>query len=629
MPVENALELFLAELNKLNYFQIENEEIDLYDSLNRITSEAIFAKRSSPHYVASAMDGISVKAEDTVGASETQPLLLQQEQYFELDTGDYVPREWDAVIMIEDTNFIDSTVEIIKAAVPWQNIRSVGEDLVAQDMLLPALTRITAYELASMKTAGLSKVPVLKKPIVGIIPTGSELVENADLDMSPGKIVDTNSLMLSALCEEWGAYPIRHPIVPDDPELIKSAIESLSSQSDILIVCSGSSAGKEDYTSAIINDMGKILVHGLAVRPGKPAILGIIKDKPVIGVPGYPISAALIFNLFAQVLIYKKQGLEVPLAQELECKIIRKTASHMGVDEYIQVNVAKIKNDYLSFPLGRGAGICTSLVKTDGHILIKRGNEGIKAGEISTVYLSRPKSQIDNNLLCIGSHDMSIDILTDILQRKSSIRLLSSNVGSMGGIMSLQRNETHMAGIHLLDEESETYNIAFLKKFLLNTPWILVNLVKREQGLLVAKGNPLGIKGIKDLKEKNIRYLNRQRGAGTRILFDYLLEKAGISSDEIYGYQREEYTHLAIGAAIKNDAADAALGIYASARVMDLDFIPIVEEKYDLCLLTDNLNEDKINILIDCIKSHEFKQNLDRFGGYNLSCCGNILAEQK
>jgi len=625
MPLEKTTALFEQRLEEADCYHIKAEEITVSNSLGRITASPVYARRSSPHYISSAMDGIAVKASSTAGATEVNPVTLKADDFFEVDTGDYIPAQFDAVIMIEEVNFINETAQIIKAAVPWQHIRSVGEDIVTYDMLIPSFTRIGPYEVASLITAGVNTLNAIKKPIVGIIPTGTELVDRGSEEMAPGLIVESNSHMLKALCEEWGAVALRHEIVIDDREQIRRAIEEMTPQADIIIVCSGSSAGREDYTASLLEEMGELIVHGLAVRPGKPAILGLIEQKPFIGVPGYPVSADLIFGLFAKPLIYKMQGLLPPPMPELECNAARKMPSPMGVDDFINVSIVKIAERYHCFPLVKGAGITTSLVKSDGVLCIKRGMEGLQAGDNCIVTLRQPLNVIDESIITIGSHDLSIDILADILQKRYGLRLISINAGSMGGIFSLRRKETHFAGLHLLDYETGGYNVSYVQKYLSGDNWLLINLVKRDQGLIIQKNNPLNISSLKDLKNPQIRYINRQNGSGTRILLDYLLEKEDIRPQEINGYNREEYTHLAVAASIKNGASDTGLGIYSSARALNLDFIPITREQYDLCILPQLFSTVNLERLYTAILSDEFKDRIMAIGGYNLDSTGQII----
>ncbi|NLV23084.1 MAG: molybdopterin biosynthesis protein [Syntrophomonadaceae bacterium] len=624
IPQEKALQSFMDGLQACGWFKRDAELIPVRESLHRITAEPVIAKRSSPHYTASAMDGAAVKSAMTIGATEGNPVNIMAGDYLEVDTGDFVPKEYDAVIMIEDINFFPDHIQIIKAAVPWQHIRSIGEDMVEGDMILPSLRSIGPYELAALITAGVETVPVIKKPMLAVIPTGTELVDSAQIQMAPGDIVESNSYMLMGLAREWGADCLRHDIVIDDREQIRQAVMDVKSQADLIVICSGSSAGREDYTASIVKELGEVLVHGVAVRPGKPAILGIIEQKPVIGVPGYPISAGLIFNLFAKPIIYRKIGALAPDNETIPGTISKKLPSPMGVDEYVNVNVAVINDKMITYPLNRGAGLSSILVKSDGTLHIERGQEGLEAGSGCNISLYRSRREIKNSLITLGSHDMSIDFLIDILYRDHGIRLVSTNVGSMGGIMALRRKETHFAGLHLLDENGG-YNISYLNKYLPNEKYLLVNLVKRHQGLVVAPGNPLGITGIGDLARSNVRYINRQKGAGTRILLDHLLKKEGISSADINGYNREEYTHLAVAAAVKNDACDTGMAIFASAKAMGLDFIPVDVERYDLCILTDIIPEQQLECLLTVIRSGEFRERVNRFGGYETDLTGNII----
>ncbi|MGE5404750.1 MAG: molybdopterin biosynthesis protein [Candidatus Saccharibacteria bacterium] len=629
MPLEQALAMLMERLVAIDALGVEIETVHILEAQGRITAEPVWAAKSAPHYQASAMDGIAVRAADTFGASETSPVFLKKEQDFiEVDTGDPVPLEFDSVIMIEDVNYKDAdTAEIIAPSTPWQHVRSVGEDVTAAQMMLPAGFPIGPYEIGAFLTAGVNRVKVAKRPKIGIIPTGTEMVEPGEETGLAGEITESNSRVLSGLSQAWGAEPLRFAIAVDDRETLKKAVKKASEQADIVIICSGSSAGREDFTADTIEELGDLLLHGLATRPGKPAILGMINGKPVIGVPGYPVSAALVFELFARPLISAKLGMCVPEPDTVQAKIARKIASNMGVDEFIHVNVGRVGDYYLAFPLNRGAGITTSLVKSDGMLVIPRGIEGYQPGSTVNIKLARPREVIDRTILTIGSHDMALDYLGNIMWKGNRLRLSSTNVGSMGGIMALKRHETHFAGIHLLDTATGDYNVSYLEKYLKGEKLLLINLVIREQGIIVKPGNPLAIKGIDDLIRPDVRFVNRQSGAGTRILLDYLLDQKGLAAAQVNGYQREEYSHLAVAAAVANNTADAALGIYASAHAMNLDFIPVAQEQYDLCILPDLLGADKLEALRRAVASSEFAQEVMAFGGYDLGLSGKIMWE--
>lgn len=608
----------------------KSEKVQVVEALGRITAAPCWAKKSWPHYSASAMDGIAVRAKDTFSASETNPVRLKRGvDFVEVDTGDPVAPEFDAVIMIEEVNFPDeNTAEIIAPAVPWQHVRSVGEDVVASEMLLPAGMTIGPFEIGCLLTAGVTEVEVLAKPKVAIIPTGSELVEAGQEKGLPGEITESNSHMLSGLCRQWGGEPVRYSIVRDDLESLETAIKKAVKEADLVVVCSGSSAGREDFTAHAIQELGELVFHGIATRPGKPALMGKVEGKPVLGVPGYPVSCALVFELFAKPILAHLTGYPEAAEEKVEAVLARKLASNMGTDEFVHVALAKIKESYVAFPLNRGAGVTTSLVKSDGILVIPRGVEGYQAGEKVKIILKRRKEVVDGTICAIGSHDLALDYLGNILWQGHGRRLASTNVGSLGGIMALMRKEAHMAGLHLLDQETGQYNVPFIKRYLKGQKAMLVNLVMREQGLMVKKGNPLGIKEIKDLARGDVRFVNRQKGAGTRILLDYLLVKEGIDPAEINGYQREEYSHLAVAAAVKNDTADAALGVMAGAKALDLDFIPVAREQYDLCFLTENV-EEIIDIVLAAIRSPEFRNKVESYGGYDLSLSGEVVWEQR
>ncbi len=627
MPLDQALHLVMNRLIKGNGFRIQVEEILAQQAQGRITAEPVRARKSSPHYPASAMDGIAVRSVDTQEANETSPVLLQRNRHFvEVDTGDPVPAEFDAVIMIEDVNYKDkNTAEIIVPAVPWQHVRSVGEDLIASQMIVPAFFPVGPFEIGSLLTAGVTSIKVIRNPRVAIIPTGTEIVEPGQETLQPGEITESNGRMLASLCENWGALPLRQPIVKDDREELRKAIKKAIVLADMVIVCAGSSAGREDYTADVIGELGELLLHGLATRPGKPAIVGVIDEKPVLGMPGYPVSAALVFELIGRPLIYALQGIQPPKPPQLEARLARKLASNMGIDEFVHVSLARTGTDYLAFPLNRGAGITTSLVKSDGVLVIPRGLEGHQSGDRVNIRLTRSLDVVNKTVLAIGSHDLALDYLGNILWKRYGLRLASTNVGSMGGIMALKRKETHLAGIHLLDTVTGEYNISYLKRYLQGENLLLINLVTRQQGLMVKPGNPLEIKGLEDLTRPEVRFVNRQRGAGTRILLDYLLQKKDIEPLRIKGYEREEFSHLAVAAAVSNDTADVSLGIYASCQALGLDFVPIASERYDICILTDLLEEKTLEALRQAIADPEFVAETLSFGGYDLELSGQVM----
>jgi putative molybdopterin biosynthesis protein len=632
MDLDEALELWERKLSDAGCLKpTETEVISVDDSLSRITAEPVFAELSSPFYNAAAMDGIAVRFQDTLGASEATPVKLRLNSQFEwLNTGNVLPKEFNAVIMVEDVQPIDSsTVEIITPVTPWKHVRTIGEDIVTTELILPDGHRIRPIDLGAMLATGLTEITVRKIPSALVIPTGSELVQPGD-PLRPGNIIEFNSRVLSGYLTEWGLHAERSDIVTDKPDSLKKAIRAAVAKHDFVIVNAGASAGTRDHTAGVIADLGEIVLHGVNIRPGKPVILGIVNNKPVIGLPGYTISAVITLNLFVKKLADFLQGTQSPPSRMLEATLARPLPSKLGVQEYIRVKLGKVGNIMTATPAGRGAGAVMSMVQADGFLTVAANSEGIGAGEKVRVKLLRDEYEIENTLVFIGSHDNILDILANLLHRQRPIcRLSSAHVGSMGGILAIKRGEAHLAGTHLLDEETGTYNISFIKKFLPGIPLQLINLTYREQGLLVAKGNPLKIKGFEDLAREELRFINRQRGAGTRLLTDMHLNRLGINPEQVSGYDREEYTHMNVASAVASTNADTGLAIRAAAVALDLDFIPVAEERYDLILPKTFLDDPKVIALLQIIKENqEFHQIVNSLGGYDLRDCGKIMYEQ-
>ncbi|MBT9140094.1 MAG: Molybdopterin molybdenumtransferase [Dehalococcoidia bacterium] len=623
-PVAEARKLFLDR----RWGMTQEEILPVAAAVGRVTSKAVFAKMSSPHFHAAAMDGVAVRAADTEGASETAPKrLLLLKQAFPVDTGNALPVGCDAVIMAEDLFEQGEVIEIMAAVVPWQHVRPIGEDIVATEMLLSSGHRLGAVDAGALLAGGQTDVAVRQRPKVAIIPTGNELVA-AGTKPNPGQIIEYNSVIFAALVEEWGGEALKQEIVRDDFELLKEAVLNASRVSDVVLVNAGSSAGRWDYTADVLAQLGEVLIHGVAVRPGKPVILAVVAGKPVIGVPGYPVSAVVSLELFLKPLLYALQGQQEPKRSMLQASFSRQFTSSLSAEEWIRVKVGCVEERYVATPLARGAGVVTSLVKADGIVRIPQQKEGLVAGESVAVELLRPLLNIERTIICSGSHDLTLDILGDLLsQHYPGFSLSSAHVGSTGGIMSLRRGEAHLAGIHLLHEETGQYNIPFLQQFLPNVPLVLVTLVEREQGLMVRPGNPKGISRIADLTRGDVSFINRQRGAGTRLLLDACLRKDGIAPEAINGYQREEYTHLAVAAAVSAGSADVALGVFAAAQALELDFIPLAKERYDLAIPAKFFAEDKLQKLLGLIRSDQYKFAVKELGGYHTEKTGEIVRQ--
>jgi len=630
MSLEEAQAKWQKALIAHGVFAELNTEISVDDALGRVTAEAVFAKRSSPFYNASAMDGIAVQFQDTIGASETSPVLLRPDQFKPVNTGNAMPGLCDAVIMIEDVHMHDNgEAEIIKAVAPWQHVRTIGEDIVITELIIPEGHRIRPIDQGAMLGANVTKVKVRTKPSVIVLPTGSELVQ-PEQPVEPGNIIEFNSRILAGYVKEWGADSKRSGIIIDDPAILKEAIASAVEQYDLVITNAGASVGTKDFTADVLRDLGEVIVHGVNIKPGKPVILAIVNGKPVIGLPGYPVSAVLTMRLFVKDLLYAMQGLEPPAQPKTSAVLSRPISSKPGVEEFVRVKIGMVGDKKMVTPISRGAGVVMSLVRADGILNISAGSEGVGAGEQVEVELLRKPEDILNTLVFIGSHDNILDVLANILHtRKPAIFLSSAHVGSLGGIMAIKRGDAHVAGTHLLDDETGEYNIPFIKKYIPDVPLQLVNLVYREQGLLVPKGNPKNICSISDLARKDITFINRQRGAGTRILTDLQLKKMEISPESVQGYDREEYTHMNVASAVANGLVDTGMAIRAAAQALTLDFIPVTKERYDLILPKYLVNVSQVKNLLSVIHHDQnFKKIVQGLGGYDLQDCGKVFYEQ-
>jgi putative molybdopterin biosynthesis protein len=632
MNLDEALELWKQKLSESGCLEpMTSETISVDNSLGRITAEPVFATLSSPFYNASAMDGIGVRFQDTIGASEATPVRLSLHEQFEwVNTGNLLPEKFDAVIMVEDVQPVDdNTVEIIAPVTPWKHVRTIGEDIVTTELILPDGHLIRPIDLGAMLATGLTEIAVRKTPRAIVIPTGSELVQPGET-LQPGNIIEFNSRVLAGYLTEWGISAERSPIVIDEPEIIKTAISKAVEEYDVIIVNAGASAGSKDHTAGVIGELGEKVLHGVNIKPGKPVILGIVNNKPVIGLPGYTISAILTLNLFVRSLVQSLLGTESKPPRLIEATLARPLSSKLGVEEFIRVKLGQVGDIMMATSAGRGSGAVMSLVQADGFLKVPANSEGLGAGEKVTIELLRDEHEIENTLVFIGSHDNILDVLANLLHRQRPIcRLSSAHVGSMGGIMAIKRGEAHLAGTHLLDEETGEYNVSFIKKFLAGVPLQLINLTYREQGLLVPKGNPKKITGFNDLTRQDVSFINRQRGAGTRLLTDMHLNKLSISQEQVNGYDREEYTHMNVASAVASNSADTGLAIRAAAVALDLDFIPVAQERFDLILPKAYLDDPRVISLLKTIKENdEFRQTVESLGGYDLRDCGKIMYEQ-
>lgn len=625
VPLEQARREYL-ELLEHQGFEPQTQVIPVYESCGRVTAEAVYAHICAPHYTASAMDGVAVCARDTFGATETTPVTLHPEQFTVLDTGDPVPEGRDAVIMVEDlVKNENGSITIHAAAAPWQHIRQIGEDVCAGEMILPGHMTVTPAAIGAMIAGGVLELRVIRRPVVGIIPTGDEIIPPCT-DPRPGDILEFNGSIFSAMVRQWGAEPVVYPIVPDDFDRIKAMVEKASDQCDMVILNAGSSAGREDFSAQVIRQLGQVLYHGIAIKPGKPAILGCRGKTAILGVPGYPVSGIIVIEQFLKPLIEHWLKTAAQPEHYAQATLTRPVVSGLKYQEFVRVRVGAVGGRLMASPLSRGSGVVSSFMKADGILEVPQGLEGYEAGEEVTLRLLSPMEKLRNTLVVIGSHDPLLDELADMLHLGDPrLYMSSSHVGSMGGIMAIRRGEAHMAGCHLLDTADGTYNRSFIRKYFPKGDVKLVSCVGRQQGLMVARGNPLNICSFADISRQGIRYVNRQKGSGTRILTDYLCSREKVEPSDVYGYTREELTHTSVAAQIACGSADVGMGIYSAAKLYDLDFIPICIEEYDLIIPDHAWDSPMVQQLLTILRSDAFREKILSMGGYTADHPGQVL----
>ncbi|MFH0967089.1 MAG: molybdopterin biosynthesis protein [Methanobacteriota archaeon] len=585
--------------------------VPVQNSFGKITAEAIFSPLSVPAAHLSAMDGIAVKSRDTIGATDQKPIDLID--VVRVNTGNVIPDGYDAVIMIEDVIRQDGTYQIRSSAHPWQHIRPVGEDIAVTEMIIPRMSQIRAADIGAMASYGIFEVPVLDLK-VALIPTGSEIVPVGSMP-GPGQVIESNMHMAAALITATGVGVTQYPIVPDDPDQIRALVERAVEDNDIVLISAGSSKGTKDYTAKIIADLGAVFIHGIAIKPAKPVILGYIKDKPIIGMPGYPIACHTILREIILPLL-GWYGFPIPEPEVIPVQLTSAIHSSIGTDEFVLATVGRIQDSWVAAPLSRGSGVQMSLVRSNAYLKIPADLEGFETGSKTTAILTVRKSTAEQVVLITGSHDPAIDHLADLI-RDDGIIIASSHVGSMGGLLTLKRGNCHLAPMHLLADDGE-YNIPYLEKYIPNTELVLICVAEREQGIVSREG--LGFDTI-----TSHRFINRQRGSGTRMLLDHLLLQKRIPSGAITGYDREVTTHLGVCLSVQSGDADLGIAVYSAARAFSLQFIPVGSERYELVTTKQMFEEDsRIQAISRVIASQKWKNILMQLGGYKTENTGTI-----
>ena len=634
----------LEEANSrlLEFFEpkpVREESVTIEGSLGRVLSEDLVSDIDVPGFDRAAMDGYAIIAEDTWGADESVPKLFRLAgrveagdkpivevttgKAVEIATGAPMPKGANSVVMVEYTHQRDESVEVRRTVTPGENVMAAGSDIMAGELVLRKGERVTSREMGIVAALGLEAVKVYRRPKVAIISTGNELLR-AGQQPQYGKVFDINAFSLFGAVIECGCEPLHFGIAKDDADDMIEKIKQASKSVEIILSSGSTSAGVGDRLYKILNEFGKpgVIVHGLSVKPGKPVVVAVVKDIPVFALPGYPTSAMIIFQILVKPILLKMSGLsETQPGHRLEAVLATKVLSAGGRREFLPVHVIVGDSEkYLAYPVTSGSGAITSYALADGFIDIPLDRKMLDEGESVAVTLFNQQLR-PADLTIIGSHCIGIDILLGVIRATHpgfSAKVV--NVGSTGGLNSIERGQADLAGIHLIDENSGKYNLPFIDKSNLLGKAALIRGYDREQGLVVAKDNPKSIKGFEDLIKKDVTFINRNLGSGTRILTDLNIRKIAKRSSkdfeeiasQIKGYTVEAKSHSAVAMAVVQNKADVGVAIKAVTRNQPLEFIPIMKEQFDFLVQKSRLNKTPVRLFLETLTSKEFKEQLDR-----------------
>ena len=612
------------------------EKVSLERALGRVLAENVVAKVNSPPFDRSTVDGYAVRSIDVAGARENNPIRLkvvgkveageipkisvESGEAVEIATGAPIPPGADAVVMVEFTRKVcENIIEVFKSVPPGGNISQTASDVMIGEVIAYKGTVITPQIIGALAAVGVSRVLVFKKPKVAILSTGNELVKPGT-PLSYGKIYDVNSYTLYSSVLEDGGDPEIIGILPDSYEKIKETLSYALKNYDVIITSGSTSAGIGDLMYRVLDELGSpgVIVHGLNVKPGKPTIIAIINNKLVFGLPGYPVSCLMNYNLIVKPIIRKLTGLRAKKTSVVKAVLPFRVFGEKGRRTFVPVALIR-RGKLIAFPVGGDSGSIARLTRSDGFIVVPENTSFLEENSEVNVYLF--SENYGSDLEVIGSHCPVLEKILDKLRNKFSVRML--NIGSLGGLLAIKRGEADIAGLHLLDPETAQYNIPFIRKYNVKNA-VLVKGYFREQGIIIPKGNPHKIRGFEDIIDKNVRFINRNKGSGTRVLIDILIskiaEKRGVSAEDIKrridGYWIEAKTHFAVASAVKYGRADVGVSLRFIAEIYGLEFIPLREEEYDFLISLDALNEEPVKEFIEYLRSREFIEILNKTPGY-------------
>ncbi len=609
---------------------LTGEQVTLSEALGRVLADDVHAPIDVPPFDRSNVDGFALRAVDTIGATDTVPrrLVLSPEVIVcghapelavapgtatTIATGGVVPRGADAIVMVEQTEFVDDSeqaaIDVRRAVAPGQFVSYAGSDIARGEIVLRRGARIGSREIGMLAACGIATVAVVRRPRVAVLSTGDELVMPGE-PLKPAGVYDSNGAIIAAAVAEAGGEPVPFGAFRDDEAALRQAVTRALAECDMVILSGGTSKGAGDLSHRVIAKLGEpgIIVHGVALKPGKPLCLAVANNKPVAILPGFPTSAIFTFHAFIAPLIRARAGLPPEAAETIEADVPVRIASELGRQEFVLVALVDGANGPAAFPIAKGSGSVTSFSQADGFIAVDALSTALDAGSRANVTLIGQAARMPD-VVIMGSHCVALDVVLGALAAQG-LRGRSIAVGSQGGVVAAGRGECDLAPVHLVDPATGIYN-----KHLLRDGLSLVKGWQRMQGFVFRAGDPRfkGLSAAEALKvalaDDNCLMVNRNAGAGTRILIDQLL--AGARPP---GYTNQPRSHNAVAAAVAQGRADWGIAIQSVASLYGLGFLPIAPEDYDFLLVEARRDRPAVQAFLAALRDPATRERIAALG---------------